>query len=318
MTVPLDIRKRDFVGNAATLDFPLPFPILDSSDLVVTKTLNGQTSAVAQVEGVDYEVTGTLAAPTVSMTVAPQALSTLHVERTVPMTQDVDLLTQGPFSPATHTRMADKDRMCDQQLEDRIAALEALVALSPAAAFSAVLVTADLSTDPDAVENSFPVSVPLPAGITAVGVVVVRVTNLTHPAQLLEEAVFVDWAGAVGSLTLNFVTGLDPASEYSIVLLVLASPAAPEPSGNVIRVTRRFTTLDPIESTFPLLCALPGGFVPTGVDVVRVQNLTVPANGVLSPVFADWSVVGANLSLRYVFGLDVGVEYQVTMEVSDA
>jgi hypothetical protein len=124
-TVPTEVSELEFTGNGATVDFPITFPILDTSDLVVDLTLDGETVPTTQVEGVDYDVSAApSAAPTVTMNVAPPVDSTLRVRRTVPITQEVNFVTNGPFSPATVTEMADKQTMIAQQLHRRLRAVE--------------------------------------------------------------------------------------------------------------------------------------------------------------------------------------------------
>lgn len=124
-TVPSEDSEIDFTGDGAADEFPTGFPILEKSDLRVELTLSGSDTPTLQVEGVDYEVDAAPSAnPTVTMTVPPPNLSTLHIERTLPITQEVNLQTQGPFSPATVTEMLDKSAMIDQQLHRRLRAVE--------------------------------------------------------------------------------------------------------------------------------------------------------------------------------------------------
>lgn len=225
-TVPTEVSELSFTGNGVAVAFPLPFPILATSDLVVTLTPAGGV-ATLQVEGVNYTVSEAPSdAPIVTMTVAPPAASTLRVRRTVAITQVVNLRTQGPFSPATVTEMLDKRTMVEQQLARRIAALEAIAGLVSLATLDAQLVDITFTTAADDVANTFAggvltVAVALAVGESVTGVLVARVQGgLDEDARL---AVTVrDWSWAAGTLTVKYVTGLQVDTEYTLSLLCLS------------------------------------------------------------------------------------------------
>ena len=218
-TVPSEISSLDFTGTGGVVDFPLTFPIFEKAHLVVELTLTGSTVATLQVLGVDYTVDAApSAAPTVTMTVAPPVASTLHIERTVPITQLTNLLTSGPYSPAVMTQVADKGTMVDQQLERRIAELEALASLTSIAVFDGQLVEFALHTDAVDVENSFPfnVAVVAPAGKTVTGVVIVKVDGVGNARDSIQLLVW-SWAGNV--LSVQYITGLEPDRDYTFRIL---------------------------------------------------------------------------------------------------
>lgn len=124
-TVPTESSAQTFTGGGAAVEFAVSFPIQNTSDLKVWLTLSGATVPTLQVEGIDYDVDDAPSdEPTVTMAIAPPAASMLLIERTVPITQEVNLLTNGPFSPATLTEMLDKRAYVEQQLERRIVDLE--------------------------------------------------------------------------------------------------------------------------------------------------------------------------------------------------
>lgn len=146
-TVPTEVSQVDFTGNGVTTLFPIPFPIQAKRELVVTLLLFDGIVADLQTLGTHYTINEEPSdGPVVTMLTAPPDFSTLHVERTVPITQDVNLVTQGPMSPATFTQMYSKRTMVEQQLARRIAMLE-----STASPTAVVLAGAGLSKSGDTV-----------------------------------------------------------------------------------------------------------------------------------------------------------------------
>lgn len=75
------------------------------------------------------------------------------------------------------------------------------------------------------------------------------------------------------------------------------------------------TAADPIESTFPILVGLSSTVPATGVDVVRVENLTTPGAALYEPVWIDWAPSGNDVSIKFVSGLTPGQQYRLTLEV---
>lgn len=229
-TVPSEVSELSFTGNGLTTAFPIPFPIQATGELVVTLTLDGETVATTQVEGVDYTVSGAPSdAPTVTMAVAPPADSTLHVERTVEITQEVNFLTAGPFSPSSHTAAHDKRTYVEQQLARRIARLEAAADLVSLAAFEAQLVELEFDTDAADVEDTWPLTLATvqAEGDSVTGVVVVKADNVDTPGTLFREPVQVtnwSWASTgatTGNLSIENVSGLEPNTSYSLRLLLI-------------------------------------------------------------------------------------------------
>lgn len=129
MTVASEVRSVTYAGDGATDSFPIPFEVIDKSHVVVTyKPVSGPSVVLSQ--GVDpgYSVPAGLATIDAVYPVAssvPAAVgTTITIERTVPLTQTVDLTPAGTFDPATHEEVFDLGVMADQQLADRIKALE--------------------------------------------------------------------------------------------------------------------------------------------------------------------------------------------------
>lgn len=223
MTVGTEVSQVDFNGTGLVVDFDVPFPILAEEHLVVTLKLAGAALAIAQVLGTHYSVSG-VGDPEcrVTMLAAPAAGSVLHVERTVPVVQDTSYRTQGPFTAASHEDQADYDRMVDQQIIRRVAALEALGSLVSLGDLELLLLDVDLLTDADDAFDTFPATVVLPVGFLPTGVWKVKCTNADAPGTVNREAVDVDWTAISGELTLRCVTGLEPATNYVLRLALVS------------------------------------------------------------------------------------------------
>lgn len=131
MTVSSEVRSVEYSGDGATSDFPIPFEVLEASHVRVTYYPDGGGAAVVLTQGTDpgYNVDPALDQVTdvfypAASTPVPSDGSTIVVERVVPVTQVVDLTNQGTFDAETHEEIADLGVMVDQQLLDRIKALE--------------------------------------------------------------------------------------------------------------------------------------------------------------------------------------------------
>lgn len=230
-TVPTETSEIDFTGDGIVTEFPCGFPILEESDLVVQLTLDGAAEATLQVRGIDYTVVAAPAAnATVSMSSPPPANSTLHIERTVAIVQEVNLLTQGAFSPSTHTEMHDRRTMVEQQLARRLARLEALASLVSIAAFDAQLVDITFTANASEIEDTFAggalyFPVVVAEGAIVTGVLVARVQVTGDEAR--DAIMVLDWEYAVvssttGTVQINYITGLEPGLTYTISLLLLS------------------------------------------------------------------------------------------------
>lgn len=127
MTVTSEVRSVEYDGDGSTISFPIPFEVLDPSHIRVTYyPASGPAVVLAQGVSPGYEVSAFLdqiesVYPTGTEL---EVGATIVVERVVPVTQVVDLTNQGTFDAATHEEIADLGVMVDQQLLDRIKALE--------------------------------------------------------------------------------------------------------------------------------------------------------------------------------------------------
>ena len=88
----------------------------------------GTTSPLAQVQGVDYTVSGagSDSGGSVTMTVAPGSGDILTISRTTPMIQETELPTNGPFVPVALSNMSDWAALA---LQDQVRILNTEIAV---------------------------------------------------------------------------------------------------------------------------------------------------------------------------------------------
>lgn len=129
MTVASEVRSVEYDGDGGTTEFPVPFEVLDVAHVQVTY-YPASGAAVVLTRGVNpgflLNAVGEDVKDVfpVTASVALEVGATIVVERVVPVTQVVDLTNQGSFDAETHEEIADLGVMVDQQLLDRIKALE--------------------------------------------------------------------------------------------------------------------------------------------------------------------------------------------------
>lgn len=226
MSRPLETRSIAYTGNGATV-FAVPFPFARDADIDATLLLVDETVPTTQVQGVHYTLTGANnpndgEGGELTMLVAPPAGSTLTISRTVPFTQDTNFRTSGPFSPALHMAALDKLTDLCQQLRDRLEAIE-VDGIAELGTLDVVVVEKNFTTDADAVENGFPITVALPTGYVPTVVLKAKCVNEDDGAALFQESVTVEnWSVAADTLTIGYVTGLAPGVEYTLRLFLLA------------------------------------------------------------------------------------------------
>lgn len=129
MTVQTETFEVVYLGNGVTTVFPFTFPVLVTTDLIVERR-NAITDIVdiTYVLGTAYSVVTDYpeAGGEVTLLVAaPSSTYEIVIRRQVTYTQDLDLLNQGGFFPATIEEQLDKMVMQIQQLKARITVLEA-------------------------------------------------------------------------------------------------------------------------------------------------------------------------------------------------
>jgi hypothetical protein len=128
MTVESTDNRISHVGNGSTIQFPFPFGIFDSDDIIVRLATDGQDPDLLQ-RGVDYDVTLTdpedLPSPGVvtiiGETPVPPTLSqTLTIVRTLPYTQEIEITDGGPMPAASLNEAFDRAVILMQQLRDQL------------------------------------------------------------------------------------------------------------------------------------------------------------------------------------------------------
>lgn len=92
----------------------------------------------------------------------------------------------------------------------------------PTSSYDTITVDVSFLTNAADVQAGFPVSVTIPAGLTPVGVSIVKAVNDDNPAQVFTTPVVAQWDWSGGVLSLTFVTGLDQATNYTLTLQVLS------------------------------------------------------------------------------------------------
>lgn len=89
---------------------------------------------------------------------------------------------------------------------------------------------------------------------------------------------------------------------------------------DILYLTKQFTSTDP-GTTISAPQYVNTGRIdpPIGVEVVRAENLTSPTNPFSETVSVPgWSFADKILTLPFITGLDVAVEYKLTLRVSYA
>lgn len=133
MTVATEVRSVQYDGDGVTDTFPIPFEVLDASHVKVTFYDGlGIVAPTVLVQGVNPYGYNVVTGNAEINDVFPISASTpmgndgsyIIVERVVPITQGIDFSNLSSFDPETHEEMADLGVMVDQQLFDRIKALE--------------------------------------------------------------------------------------------------------------------------------------------------------------------------------------------------
>lgn len=130
MTVATEVRSVEYDGEGSTTTFPVPFEVLEAGHIRVTYyPANGAAVVLTQGTNPGYDVslpsfTSVKNVYPVSASVALEVGASIVVERVVPVTQEIDLTNQGTFDAETHEEAFDLGVMVDQQLLDRVKALE--------------------------------------------------------------------------------------------------------------------------------------------------------------------------------------------------
>lgn len=113
MTVNVGYTPLAYAGNGATVAFPVTWPFLETSHLVVTATTAGVDTVLTL--GTHYTATRTATGGTVNAVTAPATGTTWTITRATPQTQPSTLRTGGSYDPATVEEMVDR---CVMQIQE--------------------------------------------------------------------------------------------------------------------------------------------------------------------------------------------------------
>lgn len=128
MTIEKTQTSVVFQNVDAASAFPIPFPVLDKSNIAVTYQ-NRDGTRRAAVEGIDYRVAfegnrlRRTKAAVLTLLVPPAKGATVLVSRRVPITQEIVFFNQGPYTPAAIEESLDKLTMICQELSEGLDAL---------------------------------------------------------------------------------------------------------------------------------------------------------------------------------------------------
>lgn len=114
MTVSTTQIEESWAGDASSVTFPIPFPFLDRSHLIVWKedALGTETSMTIVAATGEGESSG----GSITLSDAVGVGYTLHVRRNTPKTQETDYVPNDPFPAESHERALDKLTMIVQEL----------------------------------------------------------------------------------------------------------------------------------------------------------------------------------------------------------
>jgi hypothetical protein len=222
-TVENTNSRIDYDGNDVRVDFPTTFAFLAESDLVVqTSDDDGETWTTLTLDD-EYSVAGAddpEPGGTVTFGTPPATGTTVRLERSTPITQELEFQTSGPLpAKAVGEELAKLTFIC-QELARRVAALEALADLVNVTELAdAVRIGPTVFTTADPAETTFPFNVACPGGENA-EFIVWRVVG----DDIFIEGAVVDWDVGVDVITVKGITGLLPNVEYALKGLVFFEP----------------------------------------------------------------------------------------------
>lgn len=120
MTVSTTASSVSYLGNGSATSFAVPFKVLDEDHLVVTRQVVSTGVIDYTYIGTDYSYSG-LGDDAGTLTLDGPALSSsyrLIIERTVPYTQELNVVNVGGFYPETVEEQLDLTTMQIQQIAD--------------------------------------------------------------------------------------------------------------------------------------------------------------------------------------------------------
>lgn len=224
VAITVDVSQVSYIGDGNVLVFSSVFPFLANSDVKVEKKLSGGSSFSTLTEGIDYTLvgagqfdatTGARAAGSVTMEEAPAAGDTLRITRNTPVLQPTHLRSQGQFLPQSHETSFDRATMWGEDLERRLASVEAGTTGST---YTATRITTTFTVQ-NPYEDTFPIAVD--AGVVPATVMIGRIQNLSTPAEVLDQPPSIQWVPGGGNvITIRRIDGLTVGQQYTITLEV--------------------------------------------------------------------------------------------------
>lgn len=217
MSLAITTSQTSLVGNGVQTAFPTGFSYETASDLTVEVAPSGG-AYVPKVLGVDYLAGSGLEEPggIVLFVIAPANLSTVRITRNTPRTQPIDLESQFEMLPEVVEGGFDREGRLIQELERRVALLEAG---GTSVELDASKVTDTFTVD-EPPEDTFPRNVACVGAPTGVFIGLIRDNTdgtLVHYGLGLPDISAV----ALNQFTVRYIPGLTPGHSYTVTYLVI-------------------------------------------------------------------------------------------------
>jgi hypothetical protein len=223
VSVTVEASSISYDGNDIADEFAVPFKFLETDDLLVRTTDDDGATYTTLVEGVDYTVDGEGDddGGTVTTTDPVATGTSISIERNTDITQESDFAPQGAFPTARHENAFDKLTLVCQELDRRIAVLEALGDLVDVTELAdAVRIGPTALNTGDVVEDSFPFDIACVGGASAEFIL----WRVVGDAGVFIEGPVVDWEAGADVITVLGITGLLPNQTYALKGLVFFEP----------------------------------------------------------------------------------------------
>lgn len=219
-------RTALFVGDDSQVDFLFTFRVLSDEDLLVYMLDTDTDVTTLLTKDVDYTVTLTslgVLGGKITMLVPPTTLERIRIYRDTPLDQEVDIPSQGNFTPSVVNAALDKEVLALQEMKertDRAIVVEPMSSDTPeelVAEMRAAIVTADTAL---AVANAaLPAAIvylnAALAGLVSGGAITATIWNTTVTAgddSITTPYSFTKGVIAVGGTWYNLAVTTDGAS----------------------------------------------------------------------------------------------------------
>jgi hypothetical protein len=222
----------EYEGDELVLEYAVPFPFLDNSHIKVYWSF-AEIVEQLLVEGVDYTIEGAgtgEAQGVVTLLFSPDNGSTILIKRVTPQLQPKALRLGGTFGASTHENAWDRLTMMVQELEARVAALEAALNLGDIAGIAALFRTIEGVTPVDEVGEltwAGRYNFAVPAGFTLKGIAVLR-SAASDDSEVVGAVTISQWTQNGTQIDIDFITGLEVlagGAVYTLELLAFGEQA---------------------------------------------------------------------------------------------